>query len=447
MKKLILIGLMGVVGLMAVSAQTVTKGLTLSDNGTVYKPADFWPHNATDIRVGIGLSVTDDVEFNSVSASDVSASTLHIGTIFFGSDYVYSDGALFWNDQQILTNSQAVGWWNPDQSAVSISGFYNDAGYINSISAASDIYSYFYDSGVAWAARYAGQNFNNFFDGYVGDIGTFGAPVGNVYAGNYSGSGRKLTFSGAPVRTSSTGTTGQIAQDGTYLYLCTASSHWERAAIADLGFATFGTSGGGTFPSGAFAFWPLADVSDATGNGHDLTNHGASFISGGPAGETCLQAAGSSGYLNVGFDATGWTDFSFSYFACATSLVAPNIIFQGNHNTGANREPLAYAESGDWRPNGLSSGQTCTPGEWVHWGVSYHSLGGGDWEYKVYKNGTLISTDTRTISFPNFDGMMLGISGEGQGSNMKIWNFGIWNRLLDESEFNDLYNGGAGLTP
>ena len=43
--------------------------------------------------------------------------------------------------------------------------------------------------------------------------------------------------------------------------------------------------------------------------------------------------------------------------------------------------------------------------------------------------------------------MMLGISGEGQGSNMKIWNFGIWNRLLDESEFNDLYNGGAGLTP
>ena len=184
MKKLILIGLMGVVGLMAVSAQTVTKGLTLSDNGTVSKPADFWPHNATDIRVGIGLSVTDDVEFNSVSASDVSASTLHIGTIFFGSDYVYSDGALFWNDQQILTNSQAVGWWNPDQSAVSISGFYNDAGYINSISAASDIYSYFYDSGVAWAARYAGQNFNNFFDGYVGDIGTFGAPVGNVYAGN-----------------------------------------------------------------------------------------------------------------------------------------------------------------------------------------------------------------------------------------------------------------------
>jgi len=46
-----------------------------------------------------------------------------------------------------------------------------------------------------------------------------------------------LCLVAAPATAGSTGTKGQWAQDGTYIYLCTATDTWVRAAVA---FATWG---------------------------------------------------------------------------------------------------------------------------------------------------------------------------------------------------------------
>jgi len=46
-----------------------------------------------------------------------------------------------------------------------------------------------------------------------------------------------LCLVAAPATATSTGTKGQWAQDGTYVYLCTATDTWVRAALA---FATWG---------------------------------------------------------------------------------------------------------------------------------------------------------------------------------------------------------------
>jgi len=59
--------------------------------------------------------------------------------------------------------------------------------------------------------------------------------VAPIYSG---GDGGGLTFSSAPDGATATGTVGQIANDGTYLYLCTATDTWVRAQISTL-FSTW----------------------------------------------------------------------------------------------------------------------------------------------------------------------------------------------------------------
>lgn len=46
-----------------------------------------------------------------------------------------------------------------------------------------------------------------------------------------------LCLVAAPASATATGTKGQWAQDGTYIYLCTATDTWVRAAVA---FGTWG---------------------------------------------------------------------------------------------------------------------------------------------------------------------------------------------------------------
>ena len=54
-----------------------------------------------------------------------------------------------------------------------------------------------------------------------------------------TGDGSGLTFATPPPTAASTGSVGQIANDGTSLYLCTGTDTWVKADIATLGFATF----------------------------------------------------------------------------------------------------------------------------------------------------------------------------------------------------------------
>jgi len=61
---------------------------------------------------------------------------------------------------------------------------------------------------------------------------------GSIVAQTFSGDGGPLTFANPPASATAPGTVGQIAQDGTYLYLCTAPNTWVRVLISSL-FSTW----------------------------------------------------------------------------------------------------------------------------------------------------------------------------------------------------------------
>lgn len=77
------------------------------------------------------------------------------------------------------------------------------------------------------------QSGNNYSAGSPGTGSTviYGAkPVvlvdqsGNTYSAS--------PWVGVPATATSTGTTGQLAEDGTYLYVCTATNTWMRTALS-----------------------------------------------------------------------------------------------------------------------------------------------------------------------------------------------------------------------
>lgn len=49
-------------------------------------------------------------------------------------------------------------------------------------------------------------------------------PAGNAY--------KASPWTGVPATSTSTGTVGQLAEDGTYLYVCTATNTWMRTALS-----------------------------------------------------------------------------------------------------------------------------------------------------------------------------------------------------------------------
>jgi hypothetical protein len=68
--------------------------------------------------------------------------------------------------------------------------------------------------------------------------GVAAATSGQIYVANGSGSGSWVTPTldtidrTAPASAGATGTTGQIAFDSSYIYICTAANTWKRVAIA-----------------------------------------------------------------------------------------------------------------------------------------------------------------------------------------------------------------------
>ena len=58
-----------------------------------------------------------------------------------------------------------------------------------------------------------------------------------TFAGKQAALTDPLCLVAAPASATAAGTKGQWAQDGTYIYLCTATNTWVRAAVA---FATWG---------------------------------------------------------------------------------------------------------------------------------------------------------------------------------------------------------------
>ncbi|HZK76900.1 MAG TPA: hypothetical protein VFD13_08340, partial [Candidatus Kapabacteria bacterium] len=56
--------------------------------------------------------------------------------------------------------------------------------------------------------------------------------AGEVSRAEASEAGLMKTWVSAPATSTSTGTPGEIAQDGTYLYICTATNTWKRVALS-----------------------------------------------------------------------------------------------------------------------------------------------------------------------------------------------------------------------
>jgi len=72
----------------------------------------------------------------------------------------------------------------------------------------------------------------------LSDVDSAGKPTKNATAGDIANLAKvvKLTSlvvtTAAPASASATGTTGQIASDANYIYICTATDTWKRVAIA-----------------------------------------------------------------------------------------------------------------------------------------------------------------------------------------------------------------------
>ena len=63
----------------------------------------------------------------------------------------------------------------------------------------------------------------------LSDVGTSGKPTKTATVGSITGVISDVT---APATAASTGTTGQVAVDTGYIYVCTATNTWKRVAVA-----------------------------------------------------------------------------------------------------------------------------------------------------------------------------------------------------------------------
>lgn len=55
----------------------------------------------------------------------------------------------------------------------------------------------------------------------------------SIAAPNLADDGTPIVWVTAPAASNSTGTAGQVAYDGSYFYVCTATNTWRRTAIDD----------------------------------------------------------------------------------------------------------------------------------------------------------------------------------------------------------------------
>ena len=195
------------------------------------------------------------------------------------------------------------------------------------------------------------------------------------------------------------------------------------------------------FPSaGLLAFWKLADLTDASGNGNALINtNGVTFVTGKIGG----AANFSSSYLSTSGNFTWGEYWSVSLWFRAESESFLNAVFDASLTGGG---PVIDLDDGDIRFNDALQVIGTAPYTLEQWTHVVITRSVGDASLSV-NGGTPLSFEWfgGAVSFPIRLGDAQGASGrffDGQ-----IDAVGVWNRALTNEEISQLYNNGNGLEP
>lgn len=224
-----------------------------------------------------------------------------------------------------------------------------------------------------------------------------------------------------------------------------------------------------SFPTtGLMAFWKFNDLTDSSGNNHNLTqNNGiASFTTG--KVDNCFNYLGNP--TNASLDNAPYLtnstlrfpgSFTFSMWHRFISPFVPNqfndrgnSIVQFYNTFGIGTVPndptrILITDLATW--DFQTATGAITIGEWVHYVVTSNATSG---EKKLYINGVVAATVTNsnTLSF-NSSVRPLGFGGDTTDINDNtptpalIDATGVWNRVLTDQEISILYNNGNGREP
>ena len=209
-----------------------------------------------------------------------------------------------------------------------------------------------------------------------------------------------------------------------------------------------GGGGSSSLLTGLLAFYNLSDLTDASGNGNNLTNSGGVTFSTGKIGNAASYFAGSHLLLENFSGLNGLSSWAATFWVKVSSEIGGfgSHIWIGNP---LNEGSIVLALNIDENPtnNLLRASQLSYGGfdftydQWHFWAVSCDSG-----SVSFYKDAQLISTlqgSAAALSGP------LSIS---VGQDLR-WGdqppgsadaFGIWSRALTSAEVTELYNAGTG---
>ena len=215
------------------------------------------------------------------------------------------------------------------------------------------------------------------------------------------------------------------------------------------------------------SFWELEEASgtrvdSVTGSGNDLTENGTGGVGqgAGQQGNCADFVAGDLDYLSIadasqsGLDITGdmslacWVKFTSTatQMSFAGKWATSNKSFYWLHNHTTNQlrfNTVANGTSGDTNVNVSWTPSSAT---WYHVGIAYDASAGS---VKFYVDGSQQGTTQTGLNTSMFNGTAPWQMGTYTGSSLPIDGlldeFGVWNKLLDDTDFSNLYASGTGI--
>ena len=220
------------------------------------------------------------------------------------------------------------------------------------------------------------------------------------------------------------------------------------------------------------AWWKLDDqtaITDSSGNGNTGTNNGATDattsvavvpswkipsalpITSTPNYTTALDFVANGDTISIpdsnDLDLSG-TDFSISFWVNANSISSSQMILQkysgsagwAIYNQAGSKNTLDFYQSGAFF--GLDPNNDIENNVWSHYVVTANVSAS---EYKVYKNGYLINTISRTVNITSStQPLYIGsLGGTGFYYNGLLSNIAIFNTALTSTQVSTLYNNGT----
>ena len=199
------------------------------------------------------------------------------------------------------------------------------------------------------------------------------------------------------------------------------------------------------FPmTGLLAFWKLSDLTDASGNGHTLTNNNGVTFGAGKIGDAAEFTSTETLSVNYGLPSAS-SDWTVAAWLYPTSTNGYGGSFPVGGDNLAGVWCVAFDDSS--KLGFANGGYAADPGTTVSLNAWHHVVG-------VKSNGVIevwvdgVSAGTQTWG-GWLDASVTRINAEfgDQCFHGKIDAVGMWNRALTAQEVAQLYNAGSGVEP